>query len=99
LKYCSEECERVIIKKKRDDNADQVRLYYRNYKLRDRYGIDQQEYDRMFIEQDGKCKGCGTTKPGPGRIKYFHVDHDHTSGKIRGLLCSDCNLKDVLATV
>lgn len=60
------------------------------------YGITLEDYDRMLAAQGGACKACGSTSP--GRRKHFDVDHDHATGEIRGLLCSPCNLKDVLAT-
>lgn len=47
------------------------------------------DYDAMLLSQDGKCAICGTeTSAGKGR---FSVDHDHGTGKIRGLLCNNCN--------
>ena len=40
----------------------------------------------MLADQDGKCAIC--TKPFPGRIA---IDHDHRTGRVRGLLCTSCN--------
>jgi hypothetical protein len=53
--------------------------------------------------QDGKCAICRTDRPG-GKRTYFHVDHDHVTNKVRGLLCSTCNtgmgkLGDSVSTV
>lgn len=48
----------------------------------------------MFDSQNGCCAVCGEQK-GINTGKTFgslHIDHDHLSGKIRGLLCYDCNL-------
>jgi hypothetical protein len=63
-----------------------IRLYgsTREYHLRRRYGIGQADVDRMLAEQGNKCAGCG--KPDPE-----HVDHDHASGAVRGMLCFNCN--------
>lgn len=64
------------------------------------FNITQSDYDRMFQEQDGKCKVCGTTEPG-SNYTNFAIDHDHSCcpgvsnscGQcIRGLLCSRCNM-------
>lgn len=53
------------------------------------YGISLKSYDKMLKEQGGGCKICGTKIPNcKGR---FCVDHDHKTGKIRGLLCTKCN--------
>jgi len=46
------------------------------------------EYDKMFLKQKGRCKICGE------RVKKYRLslDHCHKTGKIRGLLCNNCNL-------
>lgn len=58
-----------------------------------RYRIDHDEYDQLLIKQQGKCAICGTGDPSgnSGRFKYFSVDHCHTTGVVRGLLCNHCN--------
>jgi hypothetical protein len=60
-------------------------------KLKSTYGISVELYDHMLKEQGYKCKLCPSTDPrhNSGR---FVVDHCHTTGKVRGLLCSECNL-------
>jgi hypothetical protein len=65
---------------------------YRNQHLKRMYGITQQDYDVMLAEQNNQCAICKTTDPG-GRHKsnYFVVDHCHTTGKVRKLLCHHCN--------
>jgi hypothetical protein len=59
------------------------------------YGITSADYDRMLAEQGGGCAVCGI-KPEEltaGRYRtYLHVDHDHKTGRNRGLLCPDHNL-------
>ena len=69
-------------------------------KLRAAYGISYAEYTIMLEAQQGACAICGTTST--GKRKAFHVDHCHTTGKVRGLLCGNCNsgignLKDDVA--
>ena len=50
--------------------------------------IDQ--YNELFVKQEGKCIICGKHQNElKGRL---YVDHDHSTGKIRGLLCKKCNL-------
>lgn len=51
-----------------------------------KYGVTQADYDRMLRDQDGRCAVCGKTQ-----ARAFDVDHCHTSGKVRGLLCTSCN--------
>lgn len=60
----------------------------KNSKLQRAYGISYQEYLTMLEAQDNKCAICGTEDPGR---RAFAVDHCHDTGKIRGLLCSNCN--------
>jgi hypothetical protein len=53
------------------------------------HGITLADYEAMLARQGGGCATCGR-KPESG--KNLHVDHDHQTGKIRGLLCIGCNL-------
>lgn len=63
--------------------------YNREKNLKKQYGITIAEYDALLAEQGGRCKICKTDTPsGRGR---FHVDHNHKTGKIRGILCHHCN--------
>ena len=68
-------------------NREKVRRSQRNYFLRTTYGITIDDYDRMFDEQGGRCRIC-RSEPSTRRLD---VDHDHDTGEVRGLLCSDCN--------
>jgi hypothetical protein len=63
--------------------------YRRHYHLKTNYGISQSDYQRLFDLQDGQCAICGTTDP--KHYGMFNVDHDHETGKVRGLLCAQCN--------
>lgn len=56
--------------------------------LKRRYGITDEEYIKMWKEQKGKCALCGKEL----KDEYLHVDHDHTTGRVRGLLCKTCNM-------
>lgn len=59
--------------------------------LRSRYGISWTQYLEILERQGGKCAVKSCTEPPGGRGKIYHVDHDHKTGKVRGLLCSNCN--------
>ena len=59
------------------------------YKLKHRYDLTLDQYNQLLYEQGFACKICGITAKDYG--KTFAVDHDHTTGKVRGLLCSNCN--------
>lgn len=56
--------------------------------LRERYDLAPEDYEAMLKAQDGACAACGTL---PSESGHLHVDHCHTSGAVRGLLCSNCN--------
>ena len=65
----------------------------RTYNLRSKYGIKLEDYERMFEEQGGVCAICGSPPTAHKKNRgHLHVDHDHASGEVRGLLCHRCNL-------
>jgi hypothetical protein len=53
-----------------------------------KYGISLGEYNSLLDKQGGGCAICGK----PQGVKRLHIDHDHVSKKVRGLLCHQCNL-------
>lgn len=69
----------------------------RDKALRVKYGIGLDDVERMEAAQDGVCALCGE-RPDYGRRRangdrfaVLHVDHDHETGRVRGLLCNRCN--------
>jgi hypothetical protein len=70
-------------------HPEKVKVWNRQRALKNKYGITTDEYDAFYKSQDGKCAICGCIKPEPE--KCFAVDHNHNTGNIRGLLCSNCN--------
>lgn len=61
----------------------------RESQLRNKYGITVEQYDQMLTEQNHSCKICGTHFDDNGRA--LPVDHCHTTGRVRALLCDPCN--------
>jgi Recombination endonuclease VII len=57
-----------------------------------RYGLTIEGYEELCIKQDGKCAICGEANNGGKKNWRLHVDHDHETQIVRGLLCSRCNL-------
>jgi hypothetical protein len=53
-----------------------------------RYGVDPQIFEDMVNNQNGKCLICGCEK-----WQDLEVDHNHSTGNVRGLLCQSCNLR------
>lgn len=64
---------------------------YRSNKLRSTYGLSLEKYEALLASQDGKCAIC-RENPRKGRGNGLYVDHDHSTGRVRGILCHDCNL-------
>jgi hypothetical protein len=73
----------------------------RQYQLKAKYNITEADYLAILEKQNFMCAICDTKTP-TGKWKVFAVDHDHATGKVRGLLCNECNrgiglLKDSLS--
>jgi hypothetical protein len=67
-------------KKRKEQTPLSRDRYYRKT-----YGITLDQYNQMELAQDGRCGICG------GVAKILFVDHCHTTGRVRGLLCIACN--------
>jgi len=78
-RYCKP-CHNIRGRENRTKNWGSTREYH----LQHRYGIGQDEVNDLLELQDGGCGGC--RRPDPG-----HVDHDHETGEVRGILCFNCN--------
>lgn len=63
-------------------------LKSRDAHLRRKYGITLDEYNALHDAQGGVCAGCRRVAPNG---KNLCLDHDHQTGRARGLLCDDCN--------
>lgn len=72
-------------KKWRDTHKESVR----GYSVKGKYGITLEESKELLIRQDHKCALCGIDEA--ERNIPFYIDHDHKTGKVRGLLCAKCN--------
>lgn len=79
---------RELNQKSTHDSYLKRRDQIRDRQLQKDYGITLEEYDRMLEGQDSRCAIC-RREPGPHR--QFSVDHDHSTGRIRGILCHVCN--------
>lgn len=66
------------------------RVYLKQWKLMGRFGLTLDDYVSMMDEQKGCCLVCGGSLDS-GAKQSPCVDHDHNTGKVRGLLCNRCN--------
>lgn len=64
---------------------------HRRHALKKLYGLTVKEFEGMVAAQKGLCAICARPPRGKGTASRLHVDHCHVSGKIRGLLCTNCN--------
>lgn len=80
---------RELVLKHRKTYREQNKVHIRKWCLKTKYGITPERYDEMLVEQNGRCAICFV--PQADYPKKFHVDHDHGTKQVRGLLCSKCN--------
>ncbi len=66
-------------------NPEKFKEYNFKSKLKTQYGVTVEWYSRQTIIQNNKCAVCGVFS------KRLNVDHNHTTGKVRELLCKNCN--------
>ena len=64
-------------------------IKYKGSHLQRTYGISNEDYNVMFKGQEGCCAICGRHQR--EFKKRLHVDHNHTTGQVRALLCAKCN--------
>ena len=70
------------------NDPERFKKYYRKASLLNKYGLTTEDYNKMLDQQNGVCKIC---KQVCITNEVLSVDHCHTTGKIRGLLCMKCN--------
>jgi hypothetical protein len=86
--YCSA-CKVERTKKARKLNPEKTANYGWKSKIKAAYSISEEEYFNMYSSQEGKCAICSLEILAKNRST--HIDHNHTTGKVRGLLCHHCN--------
>lgn len=73
-------------RRNREENRERLAASNRRGHLRRKYGLTVEEFEFLRIAQDDRCAICN--EPDPAGL---HIDHDHETGLIRGLLCGKCN--------
>jgi hypothetical protein len=81
---CYKDYSKNYMKEKRNESGSK----YDHYKKR--YGISRENLNEMLKERNYKCDICGNESD--HRYDKLCVDHSHTTGKVRGLLCFSCNV-------
>lgn len=82
-------CQNLLSTSYARENKDKIQPLLRGYSIKRRYGLTVQDYEAMLRRQGFRCAICGTEECATGR--NLAVDHCHTTGKVRGLLCANCN--------
>ena len=85
-------CELAYAKSKWPDisNKPGYKESKKAYFLQHKYGKTVEEIEDMFVAQGSKCAICPATEPG-GKGQW-HIDHNHATKEVRGVLCQACNL-------
>ncbi len=79
----------LYLRRCRKERADpNHKIKRRDRMLKNYYGISHADYVKLLKDQNNGCALCFRQ---PAIDKHLHVDHDHTTGKVRGLLCHQCN--------
>jgi hypothetical protein len=97
--------ERERVRRWRQENTEKNRSYQQRYYAENqdavsqrrreghrvrRYGVTPERFAQLLAGQGGKCAVCAT--PEPRGKSDWHVDHDHATGIVRGILCITCNI-------
>lgn len=70
-------------------NEEYKKQYDRERRLTTKYNLTTSQWKQLFINQGSCCAICETDKP--ESRNGWHTDHDHKTGKVRGILCHHCN--------
>jgi len=80
------DCDHARVRAYHHKNKEKITKQMLVSHRRRRYGLNEEEYNNMILSQNNLCAICNKSSS-----KTLHIDHDHITGKVRGLLCSSCN--------
>lgn len=83
------ECHIDVIRRWEKENPEAHLRIKRNKHLKKTYNITLKDYEMLLEQQNYRCKICNSDEA--GSYESFAVDHNHDTGKVRGLLCFPCN--------
>lgn len=92
IRYGNQRATQEYRERLRVEDPDKLRTIYRRADLM-KYGVTEAQYDAVYRKQGGVCAICGQpeTTRRKGTVMRLAIDHDHLTGKFRGLLCNTCN--------
>ena len=87
------ECKPCSYKLRRKEllSKPDYKSYIRNNNMKRKFGMTIEDYNKRLILQNYSCKICRSINT-YSKHNVFHIDHNHQTGKVRGLLCNNCNL-------
>lgn len=92
--YFQENKEKIyerVKKKQKEQREHDYQLYGMDrYHIKSKYGLSIDDYEKMLSSQNYKCLICGCDIS--NRQNNPHIDHNHETNKIRGILCGNCNM-------
>ena len=96
-KECCKADARAVFKANPEPYRERARKAYNYAERRARmlmkeYNMTPEDYMALYDKQGGTCAICPATESGHNATDHFIIDHDHKTKKVRGLLCSSCNL-------
>ena len=74
--------------RKKYKETEAYKISQRKASFKRKYNLSLDQHSKMYVKQNGCCLICKR----PVNYEKIHTDHNHISGKIRGLLCRECNL-------
>lgn len=74
-----------------EKEKQRITKYRKNHHFKSRYGITYDDYQVLLNKQNWVCAICGGKTQQKNGLISLNVDHDHVTGKVRGLLCFNCN--------
>lgn len=90
-RHLCKECAKQKLTEWKAENPDRYKIAQRRSYLMKTFGITQAEFEALFAEQGYVCAICGN-EPNDRRGFKPHIDHDHVTGEVRGVLCQSCNM-------
>lgn len=83
-----------LLAKKAKEYYENHKENYKEWQLRSIYGISSLDVSEMLIKQNNRCAICNKelTKIHKNGVLARYIDHNHTTGEVRGILCQQCNV-------
>jgi len=88
MTYKDKQKSKVVKTAWRKMNSDRIAVY----RIKAKFNISLEESELLYERTMGKCEACGLQWDEEVHRYRHHVDHDHTTGLIRGILCHSCNV-------